>query len=117
MPAWSIASTKAAALPSRIGTSEPSISIDDIVDAEAEQRGHQMLDGGDMARRRIAEHGAEIGRADLRDKRPDLARRHRRSTHWKTMPVSASAGLKWTVTGWPLWTPMPDSVTRDLRVV
>ena len=32
-----------------------------------------MLDGGDMARRWIAENGAQIGRADFRDKRPDLA--------------------------------------------
>ena len=32
-----------------------------------------MLDGRDMVGRRIAEHGAQIGRADLRDKRPDLA--------------------------------------------
>ena len=44
----------------------------DIVDAEPEQGCHQMLDGGDMASRWIAENGAEIGRADFRDKRPDL---------------------------------------------
>ena len=32
-----------------------------------------MLDRGDVAGRRIAKHGAQIGRADFRDKRPDLA--------------------------------------------
>ena len=48
MPAWSNASTKAAALPSRIGTSAFDFD-DDIVDAEPEQGGHQMLDGRDMS--------------------------------------------------------------------
>ena len=53
-----------AALPSITGTSGPSISISRVVDAEAGERRQQMLDGGDGGAVRIAEHGAELGRAD-----------------------------------------------------
>ena len=37
-----------------------------IVDAEAEQRGHDMLDGRDVVTGRIAKHRAERRTADLR---------------------------------------------------
>ena len=68
-----------------------------IVDAKPEQGGHQMLDRRDMAGRRIAEHRAQIGRADLRDSA--LISPPSAPPHWKTTPASESAGLKWTVTG------------------
>ena len=42
------------------------VDIDlDIVDAEREERSHQMLDGCNRAVRRLAKEGAKIGRADL----------------------------------------------------
>ena len=33
------------------------------------------------------------------------------------MPVSASAGVKWIETAFPLWTPKPDNETRDFSVI
>ena len=55
------------------GTSGPSISISRIVDAEADERRQQMLDGRDEDAARIAEHGAELGRADRRGKRAGIS--------------------------------------------
>jgi hypothetical protein len=43
-----------------------------IVDAEAEQRSHQVFDRRDMLTRRTSDHGAEVGRADLGDQRANL---------------------------------------------
>ncbi len=50
-----------------------------------------MLDGGDMASRRIAEHRAEVGRADFRDKRPDLAA----AVSAKALKDDAGVGIGW----------------------
>ncbi len=47
---------------------------DEIVDAEAEQRGHDMLDRADMMAGGIAKRGAEVGGADFGDQRADFAR-------------------------------------------
>ena len=59
-----MASTKAAALPSMIGTSGPSISIDDVVDVEPAQRGQQMLGGRAERAGGVAEHGGKFGGGD-----------------------------------------------------
>ncbi len=42
-----------------------------VVDAEAGERGHQMLDGGDGRPGAVADHGAERGLADVAPARLD----------------------------------------------
>ena len=74
MPAWSMASTKAASAAVE-DRHLVAVDLDDeVVDAEAEQRGHDMLDRADMMAGRIAERGAEVGGADLGDQRADFTR-------------------------------------------
>ncbi len=61
------------ALPSRIGTLV-AIDLDrEVVDAEAEQGGHDMLDGVDVVAGRIAQRGAEVGAADFGHDGADFA--------------------------------------------
>ena len=69
-----MASTKAAALPSMIGTSGPSISIDDVVDVEPAQSGQQMLGGRAERPGGVAEHGGKFGGGDGAHVGADFAR-------------------------------------------
>ena len=62
-----MASTKAAELPSMIGTSL-AVDLDvAVIDAEAAQRGQKMLDGADRDAGVVAEHGAQREILDVID--------------------------------------------------
>jgi hypothetical protein len=92
MPADWMRKTKGAALPSMMGISAASTSTQDVVDAQAGEGRHQMLDGGDLGavlfqaggQARVAD-GEGIGRRSTGGSR---------STRRKTMPVSVAAGRR-----------------------
>ena len=74
MPTSSIASTKAAELPSMIGTSLLSISMIAVVDSEAAKGGEQMLDGADRDAGVVADDRAEREVLDVARRRPEFRR-------------------------------------------
>ena len=100
-----------------IGTSGPSISTMTLSTPRPRERRHQMLDGGDRGAGRIADDGAEVGRADGavvgRDHRGRGRRRGRsagRRCRYRLRPGAASSRP-----GAPEWTPTPVSSSRGPR--
>ena len=109
---------KASALPSRIGTSGPSISTSALSTPRPVKGGHQVLDGGDRGPAGVAEDGANsVATTEL-----EAAAISRSPS-----PSSQCAGRRCRYrlrqdggeheTGSPEWTPTPDRSARSRSVV
>jgi hypothetical protein len=91
------------------------IDIDvDVVDAQAGQGRHQVLDGGDLD----AVLFQAGGQARIADAEGSALRSTGgfRSTRRNTTPVSGCAGRRTSVTLTPEWSPTPVALTTDFRV-
>src|SRR6185312_14569664 len=113
-----MAATKAAALPSMIGTSGPSISMMALSTPRprsAASRCSAVEQSGPLASpRTVANSVAVTARTSARISR---AIEPSPATRWKTMPASSSAGCMVSVTARPECTPMPDMATWSRNVV
>src|SRR5690606_2607849 len=65
---------------------------DHVVDAKAENSGHQMLDGRDMRAARVTKHGAQIRGPDFGNQCAELARLSIRA---RSLEHDARVGLTW----------------------